>query len=784
MVGKIISHYKILEKIGEGGMGVVYKAEDNRLKRFVVLKFLPSHLLGSEKEKTRFVKEARAAAALNHKNICTIYDIDEFQGQTFIAMEHVTGQNLKDKIESGPLNLEEVKDITLQIAEGLRESHQKGIIHRDIKSANIMVTESGQVKIMDFGLAKAGDSVQATKPGTILGTTSYMSPEQAGGEQVDLRTDIWSLGVVIYEMLTGKLPFGGEYEQAVIYAILNKNPEPLNSFRSDIPVELEKIITSCLQNKISQRYQRIEDLISDLTNSNGISLKKLISPGSGTGGGKRGYKKVLVYSFFVLLFITLTITGYFFSGARKITKLDDLIHVAIMPFKNIRSDPDIDYLSYALAVQIIGELNYLSSISVRPSSAISIYEKQMFSIKEVGKKLNVNYVLTGDYLQEGNNIRLNVELVEVKTNDIILLESINVQYEDTFTLQDTVSRKVISALSVQFFQEERDRMQVDIPHNPRAYDLYLRSIKYPITIKGDSLAIEMLQESINLDSTFAPAFAELGYRIRSRSLTVLGAAPEIERVEKLFVKALTLNDQLLNAMNYLANLYTDIGKTEKAIRFLERAQKINPNNAETHYIYSYLYRYTGMLLESEKEAQIALKLHPGNQRFRSIALTYAYLEQYQKAISLCDMDKRSPFALAIKGEIYFRNDNQKSALEFFNSVLTLEPDGSAAMIVKGPKFYIEGDIEKSISATSLWEKTNPYDSEFLYWMAGHYGKFGDKKGCVRVLKKAIDGGFYNYPFMLKDSFLDSVRSDPEFRKVLALAKNKHEDFKSKYFPEK
>ncbi|UCE21405.1 MAG: serine/threonine protein kinase, partial [Candidatus Aminicenantes bacterium] len=272
MIGKTISHYKILEKIGEGGMGVVYKAEDTKLKRIIALKFLPRELTRDQEARDRFMKEAQAAAALDHPHICTVHEIDEVDGNTFIAMAYIEGQSLKEKIEAGPLKINEAVEVALQVAEGLKEAHDKGITHRDIKPANIMLTEKGQAKIMDFGLAKLEWGADLTKTATILGTIAYMSPEQARGERVDLRTDIWSLGCVLYEMLSGHRPFTSEQDQATIYSILNESPQPLTSLKKELPQELERTVNKCLEKDPDKRYQKAKEIIDDL-NSLQIKLK-------------------------------------------------------------------------------------------------------------------------------------------------------------------------------------------------------------------------------------------------------------------------------------------------------------------------------------------------------------------------------------------------------------------------------------------------------------------------------------------------------------------------------
>jgi len=274
MIGKTISHYKILARLGEGGMGVVYKAEDTRLKRLVALKFLPPSIMASEAEKTRFIHEAQAAAALNHPNICMIFEIDEAEGQAFIAMEFIEGQSLKEKIEAGPLKLDEALSIAMQVAEGLQAAHEKQITHRDIKPANIMLTTKGQAKIMDFGLAKLAGRSALTKEGTTVGTIAYMSPEQARGEEVDHRTDIWAFGVVLYEMITGQLPFKGEYEQAVVYSILCEEPKPLTGLHTGVPMELERVVNKAMAKKAGERHQHIDEMLFDLR-----SLKKEIEAG-------------------------------------------------------------------------------------------------------------------------------------------------------------------------------------------------------------------------------------------------------------------------------------------------------------------------------------------------------------------------------------------------------------------------------------------------------------------------------------------------------------------------
>ncbi len=350
MIGQTISHYKVLSKLGEGGMGVVYKAEDTNLRRLVALKFLPSHLLGAEGVKARFLREAQAAAALQHPNICTVYEIDDVGGQTFIAMAYVDGSELTKRIETGPVGVEDLLDTAIQIAAGLQEAHGKGVVHRDIKPANIMETKSGQAVLMDFGLAQLGAAEsKLTKDGTTLGTSAYMSPEQTSGAALDHRTDIWALGVVLYEMATGRLPFQGHYEQAVLYSIMNEPPEPITSVRTGVPPELERIVDKCLAKKADERYQTAADLVADLK-----ALKRRQESGS----------------------------------ASSLKTKDEIPSIAVLPFENRSHGDEDEYFSDVISEDITSALVKLERLRVAPRSQSFQFKGKRPTPEDVGRKLS------------------------------------------------------------------------------------------------------------------------------------------------------------------------------------------------------------------------------------------------------------------------------------------------------------------------------------------------------------------------------------------------------------
>jgi TolB-like protein len=778
--GQTVSHYTIVSQVGSGGMGLVYRAVDTNLRRNVALKFLPPELSLDPEARNRFIQEAQAASALQHQNICTIHDIGRTNdGQMFIVMDLYDGETLQEKIARGPVELHEAVRIAVQIGEGLACAHAQGIVHRDIKPANILVTDNGTVKILDFGIAKLHAGGVLTRVGTTFGTVAYMSPEQMRGEDVDRRSDIWSLGVVFYQMLTGRLPFSDVHDQAVMYLIQHADPVP----DPNVPPAAWAILVKSLQKNRTARYQDAELLLADL----GVLIGDAKVGGhvvSRTEANDRNKWRAFVG--WIALVLVLGIGVFFLLRQLPHTTRTApgealaVRRLAVLPFTNLRSDPQTNFLGYALADQITGHLAYLKTLIVRPSTMVREFRTNPTDLAKLGKDLNVDLVLTGTFLKESHTIRLNVELVDLKSDSLLWRDQLQEEYSSVFRLLDTVAENVAEGLRIEFSPEELHRMTADVPRNSVAYEYYLKGIACPASLEGNQQAVGMLRKSISIDSTFAPAYDELGFRL----MEVADYAVDRERLslasEAALSKAVSLNSGLMSAYGNLVALYTERGKTAQAYETAQMILSINKNSPEGHFFLGFVLRYAGFLERAEREMAEALQLDPGNRRFRSIGLTYYYEKKYKEALAAFDIDSASTFSLSWKAQTYLTMGEPAKAMRYIHRVLDLEPDSRFGLFCRSMEAVIEGNTRQFEIAMSEWDSSHVVDGESWYNFSEQFGRVGDAGAVSRTLRNAVDGGFFNYPLILRDPLFDSVRGNSGFQEVVESARRRYAAFKSRY----
>jgi TolB-like protein/tRNA A-37 threonylcarbamoyl transferase component Bud32/Flp pilus assembly protein TadD len=646
MIGKTISHYKILEKLGEGGMGVIYKARDTKLKRTLALKFLPPELTRDSEAKKRFLHEAQAAAALEHQNICNIYEIDESEDQIFIVMGYVEGLNLKEKIDSGPLKIGEAIDIAVQAAEGLQEAHGKGVVHRDIKSANIMINEKGQVKILDFGLAKLKGQTRLTKEGFRLGTAAYMSPEQSQGEDIDCRSDIWSLGVVLYEMISGQLPFKGEYEPAMIYSIMNEDPEPLTALRTRVPMELERIINKALSKDPRERYQHAEDLLVDLRR-----LKKEFKPEVKSAKKELGQKlskktsrKILLLGSLILVAIFIVFAFLLFNGIDKKEPLktgviNQVRKIAVLPFVNMSTDKDQEYFCDGISEELMNRLAKLSGFRVTArTSAFSLKGKNL-DIPSIGKRLKVDIILEGSVRKEGNRLRITAKLIKVPDGFQLWSDTYDRLMKDVFAIQDEISFSIVEKLKVSLLKEESSELKTRPTNNVEAYNFYLRGISYYNRGYDDKdlrLAVRMFEKAIARDPDFALAYAWLAKAF----MNLYWFEPYDDTDYILLAKARSAVDKAFKLSPGLPEAHVALGEYyyhghidyDHALEQFKIAQKSLKNNTELLDGIAAIQRRQGKweqsVLNFRKSLEINLLSHT---TAHDLGHNYVYLRRYQEA---------------------------------------------------------------------------------------------------------------------------------------------------------
>ncbi|MCX5800824.1 MAG: protein kinase [Candidatus Eisenbacteria bacterium] len=788
MIGKTVSHYRILEKLGEGGMGIVYRAEDTKLKRTVALKFLPPTLIRDAEAKERFVREAQAASALDHPNICTIYEVDEVDGQTFIAMACVEGESLKDRMRAGPLRLNEAIAVTIQVAEGLREAHEKGIVHRDIKSANIMVTPNGQARIMDFGLAKlATGETKLTSIGSTMGTLAYMSPEQVRGEDVDRRTDIWSLGVVLYEIVTGRLPFSGEYEPAIMYSILNENPKPVSVLRDEVPIALDSIVETALAKNPDDRYQSMVDLLADL---------RALSEGR-----------------------TVGVAGQLVAQARI-----DKKSIAVLPFKSLSEHKEDEYFSDGTTEDIITQLSKIAELKVISRTSVMRYKHSDKTLREIGRELDVNTILEGSVRRAGNRVRIVSQLVDARTDEPIWAETYDREMKDIFAIQSDVAQSIAAALKAKLSPEVKERIERKPTENLEAYDYYLKGREYYYRYRrqDNENAIELFKRALELDPNYALAYAGLGDAYSQRTgrfgLEATWLDSAIEASEKAisidagcaeahkslglafmakgwrrkaleaYRKSVQLNPNYYPAVGNIGTTHLALGEYGEALKWARKGLALNPTFAFSYSNVGYAYMCLDNHAEAERWFHKALELQP-DFIYPHREFVYMYLARgdfdkarahSKKALSLAPDEVET---LIWAGDVEFYSGNLVEARQYYEKALELcskDLRGVTCIAVmtclgcicwKTGKQDDTGKFlgEAAVLAEALL-KEGDESRQVPYYVAAINAVRGNKEDAYAWLERAIDAGWRDYRLGSLDPLMENLRNDERFKLMMATTK--------------